>query len=107
MGYDWAGDRTGSAPRRPGRGVRQPADTPGSRFTSPAPRRPVPLGPCMSVAPAKSAHSPFLRAVAGQPDEDAPRLVYADWLDEHGDPDRAEFIRVQCALARSGLDHPH
>src|SRR5262249_48056502 len=31
-------------------------------------------------------------------DDDAPRLVYADWLDEHDDPERAEFIRVQIAL---------
>jgi hypothetical protein len=26
--------------------------------------------------------------------------VYADWLEEHGQTDRAEFIRVQCRLAR-------
>src|SRR5262249_23230049 len=29
----------------------------------------------------------------------APRLVYADWLDEHGQPERAEFIRLQIELA--------
>lgn len=33
------------------------------------------------------------------PDDDTPRLVYADWLDEHGQPERAEFIRVQCEMA--------
>ena len=38
-------------------------------------------------------------AIIAHPDEDTPRLVYADWLDEHGDPDRAAFIRVQCRLA--------
>src|SRR6516164_5178059 len=43
----------------------------------------------------------FLQAIIDNPDDDAPRLVYADWLDEHGDPERAEFIRVQCALAAS------
>jgi uncharacterized protein (TIGR02996 family) len=42
----------------------------------------------------------LFRNVCDNPDEDAPRLVYADWLDEHGDPDRAEFIRVQVARAR-------
>jgi hypothetical protein len=26
------------------------------------------------------------------------RLIYADWLDEHDQLQRAEFIRVQCAL---------
>jgi uncharacterized protein (TIGR02996 family) len=35
----------------------------------------------------------FLRAIAEAPAHDAPRLVYADWLDEHGQADRAEFIR--------------
>lgn len=42
----------------------------------------------------------LLRAVCESPDDDTPRLVFADWLDEHGDPERAEFIRVQIALAR-------
>jgi uncharacterized protein (TIGR02996 family) len=42
----------------------------------------------------------FLQAILEDPDDDTPRLVYADWLDEHGDADRAEFIRVQCELAR-------
>jgi uncharacterized protein (TIGR02996 family) len=37
----------------------------------------------------------LLAAVIEEPDEDAPRLVLADWLDEHGDSDRAEFVRVQ------------
>jgi uncharacterized protein (TIGR02996 family) len=42
----------------------------------------------------------FLRAIGADRDDDTPRLVFADWLDEHGQPERAEFIRVQCALAR-------
>jgi uncharacterized protein (TIGR02996 family) len=42
----------------------------------------------------------FLRAVIDNPDDDLPRLVYADYLDEHGDPERAELIRIQCELAR-------
>jgi uncharacterized protein (TIGR02996 family) len=41
----------------------------------------------------------FLRSVVADPDADAPRLAYADWLEEAGDAPRAEFIRVQCALA--------
>jgi uncharacterized protein (TIGR02996 family) len=47
----------------------------------------------------------LLRAVIAAPDDDAPRLVYADWLDEHGDPDRAAFIRAQVELARDP-NHP-
>src|SRR6476659_4565973 len=46
------------------------------------------------------AHEPFLRAICEAPDDDAPRLVFADWLDEAGDPDRAEFIRRHVQLAR-------
>ena len=38
------------------------------------------------------------------PDDDAPRLVYADWLDEHAQADQAELIRVQCELARGPAD---
>src|SRR5262249_36119795 len=43
---------------------------------------------------------PFLRTIAENPDDDAPRLVFSDWLEEHGHPERAEFIRLQIALAR-------
>ena len=46
-----------------------------------------------------SQHAGFLRAILDDPDDDGVRLVYADWLDEHGQPERAEFIRVQCELA--------
>jgi uncharacterized protein (TIGR02996 family) len=42
----------------------------------------------------------FLARVREVPDADEPRLIYADWLDEQGDGDRAEFIRAQIALAR-------
>jgi uncharacterized protein (TIGR02996 family) len=42
----------------------------------------------------------LLRAIEANPDEDTPRLAYADWLDENGQPERAEFIRLQCELAR-------
>ncbi len=42
----------------------------------------------------------LLRAVASAPDDDLPRLVYADWFDENGDPDRAVFIRAQVEFAR-------
>jgi uncharacterized protein (TIGR02996 family) len=48
----------------------------------------------------------FLQDILEHPDDDAPRLVYADWLEDHGDTDRAEFIRLQCELARLGEDDP-
>src|SRR5690349_20304098 len=52
---------------------------------------------------AVSDEEALLQAIWAEPDDDAPRLVYADWLEENGRPDRAEFIRVQCVLAGSGL----
>src|SRR5438874_5119877 len=42
----------------------------------------------------------LLTAIIAEPDEDTPRLAYADWLDENGDPDRAEFIRAQIEAER-------
>jgi uncharacterized protein (TIGR02996 family) len=44
-------------------------------------------------------HDPFLRQILAHPEDDGPRLVWADRLDERGDP-RGEFIRVQCELAK-------
>jgi uncharacterized protein (TIGR02996 family) len=40
----------------------------------------------------------FLQAILADPDDDSPRLIFADWLEEHGDPERAEFIRTQIEL---------
>lgn len=40
----------------------------------------------------------LLEAVIEEPDDDAPRLVYADWLSSRGDP-RGELIQLQCQLA--------
>lgn len=42
----------------------------------------------------------LLRAIYENPDDDTPRLVFADWLQENGDEARAEFIRVQVELPR-------
>ena len=41
----------------------------------------------------------FLKALVAHPDDDVTRLVYADWLDEQGDPARAEYLRADSALA--------
>jgi uncharacterized protein (TIGR02996 family) len=45
-------------------------------------------------------HAAFLTAIRAEPDDDVHRLVYADWLEDNGQPERGEFIRVQCELAR-------
>src|SRR5262245_14967745 len=49
----------------------------------------------------------LLAAILAQPDEDVPRLMYADWLDEHGDAagrGHAAVIRLQIELTRGGLN---
>ena len=48
-------------------------------------------------------HLPFLHAICANPADDLPRLVFADFLEESGDPDqiaRAHFIRAQIALTQ-------
>lgn len=40
-------------------------------------------------------HDALLEAVLAAPDDDVPRLIYADWLEDRGQPERAEFIRLQ------------
>jgi uncharacterized protein (TIGR02996 family) len=43
-------------------------------------------------------------AILAEPDDDIARLVYADWLDENGQPARAAFIRAQVRMAQA---EPH
>lgn len=45
-----------------------------------------------------ATHETLLQAIVDAPDDDAPRFAYADAVEKSGDPDRAEFIRLQCAL---------
>jgi uncharacterized protein (TIGR02996 family) len=47
----------------------------------------------------------FLRAVVDAPGDDAPRLVYADWLDERGDR-RATFLRQEVEVFRGPREGP-
>lgn len=53
----------------------------------------------MTIAPPPSStlsdRAAMLRTILEHPEDDAPRLVYADWLDEQGEHERAEFIRDQ------------
>lgn len=51
----------------------------------------------------------FLEAIREHPNDDAPRLIYADWLEEHGGragAARAEFIRIQCERERVPFRSP-
>jgi uncharacterized protein (TIGR02996 family) len=40
----------------------------------------------------------FLATIAAEPDDDTHRLVFADWLEEQGQDEQAELIRVQIEL---------
>ncbi|MBA3397644.1 MAG: TIGR02996 domain-containing protein [Deltaproteobacteria bacterium] len=46
----------------------------------------------------------FMVQILAEPDDDRPRMVFADWLMQHGDP-RGELIAVQCRLARHATKH--
>ncbi|MGH7227507.1 MAG: TIGR02996 domain-containing protein, partial [Gemmataceae bacterium] len=51
----------------------------------------------------------FFEAIREAPHDDAPRLIYADWLEEQGGAARtarAHFIRIQCRLAELPEDDP-
>jgi uncharacterized protein (TIGR02996 family) len=48
----------------------------------------------------------FFDRIRDEPAEDGPRLIYADWLEENGQPERAEFIRLQVALDKLPEDDP-
>lgn len=50
----------------------------------------------------------FIAAIAASPDEDTPRLAFADWLQENGEDDRAAFVRLACEIAvlRRELGYP-
>lgn len=87
------------AVRSPGLfGLSGAAARPGTRtVASPTPREAVADQP--REAP-KDVGEALFQAILEAPDDDTPRLIYADWLDEYGDPDRAEFIRGQVALAK-------
>lgn len=52
-------------------------------------------------------HDAFREDICTHPDEDGPRRIYADWLEDQGGPENlalAEYIRVQCQLVHTPTD---
>jgi uncharacterized protein (TIGR02996 family) len=47
----------------------------------------------------------FVLNIRANPDDETARLIYADYLEERGDP-RGELIRVQCELGWLAIDDP-
>jgi uncharacterized protein (TIGR02996 family) len=62
----------------------------------------------IAIAPITTTEQALLRDVLEHPWDDLPRLIYADRLEESGQGERAEFIRVQCELVyvRCVYDNP-
>jgi uncharacterized protein (TIGR02996 family) len=54
-----------------------------------------------------ASRAAFLADIIDNPNDDAPRLIFADWLQDNGDPDRAAFIRAQIEWARTAPEDPH
>jgi uncharacterized protein (TIGR02996 family) len=57
------------------------------------------------LCPPRPEVAAFLQDIREHPEDDTPRLVLADWLDDFGDAAdqaRAELIRIQCRLAQPG-----
>src|SRR5262245_22862946 len=63
---------------------------------------------CSSAEPGRrmSQADAFLEAIQEHPEDDAHRLVFADWLEDHGQEARAAFIRAQVRLAALPEDEP-
>jgi uncharacterized protein (TIGR02996 family) len=47
-----------------------------------------------------------LQAIIAAPDDDGPRLIFADWLEERGQQEHAAFLRQSLALAGLPEGHP-
>jgi uncharacterized protein (TIGR02996 family) len=45
------------------------------------------------------AEAPFIQSIQADPRAATPRLVYADWLEEQGDP-RSEYLRLEVQLSK-------
>ena len=54
---------------------------------------------CFGSAP-MDEEAAFLEGVVSAPRNHLPRLVYADWLDEQGRPDQAEYLRLLCQATK-------
>ena len=51
-----------------------------------------------------SDEAAFLEVLKANSADDTTRLVYADWLDEHGEPAKAEYLRLITQLPLIGDD---
>jgi uncharacterized protein (TIGR02996 family) len=48
----------------------------------------------------------LMQAILERPDEDGPYLVFADWLEEHGDAELARYVRLACEVEHLKKEDP-
>ncbi|MCB9679247.1 MAG: TIGR02996 domain-containing protein [Alphaproteobacteria bacterium] len=53
-----------------------------------------------SGVPLREQEEALVRAILASPGDDGPRAVYADWLIEHGQPERGELIELEIQLKK-------
>ena len=46
---------------------------------------------------------PFIEAILANPNDDAPVLIFADWLEENGWPEMANISRKDTRVARGNV----
>jgi uncharacterized protein (TIGR02996 family) len=51
-----------------------------------------------------SDEAAFLEALKANPADDTTRLVYADWLDEHGESAKAEYLRMVFEFSQQSVE---
>lgn len=55
---------------------------------------------------ADDENAAWIASILEAGDDLSPRLLYADWLEEQGQPERAEFIRIACQLSMLAATDP-
>jgi uncharacterized protein (TIGR02996 family) len=78
--------------------------TQGSRVIA-YPEQPPGSPPEDGLAEKPMTDNALFEAILDSPDDGALRLVFADWLEEHGESERAEFVRLQIQLADPSAEH--
>lgn len=91
-----------AAKTSPSKPISKPAPKPTSKSvpkpTSKPKSKPAPKRTSTAAAPASERQTQFLADIVANPDDKKARLVYADLLQELGDP-RGEYIALACARA--------
>src|SRR5262245_46092044 len=64
-------------------------------------RRMLERSRAVSLAAFSGDDRAFLEAIKAAPDDIAVRLVYADWLEERGEQDKASFLRIEATIEKT------